>query len=272
MRRLCIYRTKDLFASLKSKSFYLLNEKYQGIQKIKLSEFKKELLKKIDEKFNFFTYAMFICKKILKEDTPIISSNFSKINNMALLTNNITKLIFLPKIQFNTTYFGLELNFELVLGINSTFWIFNRIKDTCEFDEFTAVMKLEVTKNNTVTFSYGNFIKNEYNDLIFRIITKEQIILENINNLVREDIISYLLREENKPKDYSFSLKVIDTNNEKIITLLKYKEKIFDFEANWYLPVTDYKYIMFGGTGLLCKLDTLSIQTYEINNSKFEKS
>ena len=30
--------------------------------------------------------------------------------------------------------------------------------------------------------------------------------------------------------------------------------------------------IMFGGTGFLCKLDKLSIQTYEINNSKFEKS
>ena len=272
MRKLCIYRTKDIFASLKSNSFYLLNEKYQEIQKIKLSEYKKELLKKIDENFIFYTCALFDCKKILKEDTPMILSKFSKSDNMHLLTNNIAKLIFLPKLDFNTTYFGIEFNFQLVLGVNSIFWIFNRIKDTCEFDEFTAVMKLEITKNNTVTFSYGNFIKNENNDLIFRIFTKEQIILENLNNSRKEDIISYLLREDDKPKDYTFSIKVIDTNNEKIVTLLQYKEKSFDFEANWYLPVTDYKYIMFGGTGFLCKLDKLSIQTYEINNSKFEKS
>lgn len=270
MTSISLSRTQDLFISQKTHSIELLNEKYNSLPSIKLSEYKKEQAK-LFNKESICAKALFDYESICHEETPLVLSEFKELpepieHNDDADDDNIARSLFKTN-QFNMQHFGIDLLFEVTLLNHSAFWIFNRVNADNEFDQFTSVMKLEVRNANNVYFSYGNFIYNKgQEDLIFKCFSKEQIALP-----LKERSSSLLASEVKADKQFYFKIKILDTCNEKIVTSIECEKKKYEFEGNWFLPVAESRHIVYGATGSYSKLNKILIKNYEVNNSKLVK-
>lgn len=258
--------TKDLFIQQKQKVTKAFRQKYDNtIPIIKLSEYKREKDKEYNEKNLDYAVCLLKVEKVFRELTPIIHSIQIERNKAPFDTNIINKVI-IPNIVFNMFHFGIEVKVSLSLESGTSFWLFNRLDRKKRFDEYSSVIRLEISITNQIYFSYGTFIPIN-NKQIYKTFSKEQIILNDILQS-KDNLISLLLNKEEKHKSYSFNLTLIDTCNEKILVLLQNGSHTFDFEADWYLPINEYRYVGYGASGNYCHINSIQIKPYEINNSK----
>lgn len=258
--------TKELFIEQRKKVTICFNEKFKNaIPIIKLSEYKREKNKEYNEQsLDYNIYGLEI-KKIFREITPIIKSIHKK-NNKSLNDNNITNKVIIPNIKFDMIHFGIEVKVSLCLETGTSFWIFTRLTRDNSFDDFSSIIHLEISVTNQIFISYGNFIQLNSRQS-YKTFSKEQIVLNDILQS-KDNIISLLLNKEEKHKQYSFNITLIDTCNEKILVLIQNGSHTFDFEANWYLPISEYRSVAYGASGSYCHINSIQIKPYEINNSK----
>ena len=257
--------TKELFIEQKKKVTKCFNEKHKNvIPIIKLSEYKREKNKEYNEQTLDYTIYGLEVRKRNREITPVIQS--IQKDNKALIDNNLINKVIIPNIKFDMIHFGIEFKVSLCLETGTSFWIFSRLPRDNHFDDYSSIIHLEISVTNQLFISYGNIILLN-NRQIYKTFSKEQIVLNDILQS-KDNIISLLLNKEEKHKLYSFNITLIDTCNEKILILVQNGSHTFDFEANWYLPISEYRFVGYGASGSYCHINSIQIKPYEINNSK----
>lgn len=267
MASISLSRTQDLFLYQKTHLLELLNEKYSALPSIKLSEYKKEQAK-LFSKDSIRNRALFDQESICHEETPLVLSEFKE-ESIQQVDANIVRSLCKTEL-FNMQHFGIDLSLEVTMSNSTSLWIFNRVRADNEFDIYTSVIKFEVVKETNVYFSYGNFVYNTSKrggeDLLFKCFSKEQIAFP-----LKERLSSLFASEPKEDRQFEFRIKILDTCNEKISSVIEYENKIYEFEANWFLPVAESRYVAYGATGAYCKLNQILIKNYEVNNSKLVK-
>ena len=73
------------------------------------------------------------------------------------------------------SHFSVELKTSLYLAGDSYVWLFNRVDNY--FDEGSLVVKIEkFEKSQKVFASFGTFLRDSQNNLIFKTFIREQLI------------------------------------------------------------------------------------------------
>jgi hypothetical protein len=88
---------------------------------------------------------------------------------------NITSNIYRSIQTLNMETLSVEINVGCFLIGDSSCWLFNRVENY--FDEETFVIKLEkIEKSQKIFASFGTFVMDSQNNLIFKTFVKEQLI------------------------------------------------------------------------------------------------
>ena len=83
--------------------------------------------------------------------------------------------IFRSKQTLDMEHFSVEMNIGCYLAGDSSCWIINRVNDY--FDEQSFVIKIEkVEKSQKLFASFGTFVRDSQDNLIFKTFIKEQLI------------------------------------------------------------------------------------------------
>lgn len=138
----------------------------------------------------------------------------------------------------------MEIYTNFILKRESDLWIFNHCNSV--FDEYTISIKIERFENNSSFICIGTFVKDNNDNLIFRIFIRQQLIdFSNLNN----NSMTILDRTE-------FKCYIFDTCDETLIckVFLNDSKNPNLIKFNYMLPLNEDTGFMIGGTGDKCLL------------------
>ena len=179
----------------------------------------------------------------------IINPNWTKFNNMTLSNVDVKDLIFKSEEEINYSICNININCNITLEGESSFWIFLRTKGYFSEDNVIILFNRE-DYSQYVYITLGTFFLNLNGKLLFRPIIKQQLVFS----------------KKKKNKNYNFendkinlNIKIYDEGYENIIieTFLNNKKENNLIKGNFFQQIKDNYSLMFGGKGEEIKLNKL---------------
>jgi hypothetical protein len=159
--------------------------------------------------------------------------------------------------------FSVEMSISCYLAGESTCWIFSRVLNY--FDEYSLIIKIEKFENNQKVFvSYGTFVRDSQNNLIFKTFIKEQLIDFSSKKLLRLILLAkfllfyFLLENINTfytDNDISLvKILLLDSCDDIALSRIYLNDSKTENKVvlNFLLPMRERRKIMIAGNGEKC--------------------
>ena len=171
----------------------------------------------------------------------IVNPNWTKFNNVKLNNVDIKDLIFKSEQEINYTIFNANINFNVTLKGESSFWIFLRTKENFSKDNVIILYNRE-DYSKSVYITLGTFFLNLNNKLLYRPFIKQQLVFSKKKNNKNYN---------NENDKINLNIKIYDEgyDNITIETFLNDKKENNLIKGNFFQQIKDNYSLMFGGRG-----------------------